>query len=164
MGLALFTYLPKTPPSIHLRACAHTQPHLGAEEQGTALGRRPPEEHSAPGGVRAQGCAPAPTLAPISSFSPVLFLTQPPAPRLSAGEEVAQSPGSCKCSVSIITHRAQRTTHRALTPTGLPSASPLLTPLSPGSKLPVRQAWGFTGSCTQRQRHRGGRLLGGVQA
>lgn len=46
----------------------------------------------------------SPTQAPvISSFSPVLFLTQPPAPRR---EEVAQSPGSCNCGQGLLT--AQR--------------------------------------------------------
>lgn len=39
-----------------------------------------PQECSAPLGARAQGQAPAPAPAPVSSFSPGLFLTQPPAP------------------------------------------------------------------------------------
>lgn len=80
-----------------------------------------PLERSAPGGARAQGHGPAPAADPVSSFSPALFLTQPPAPR---PERKLHNPLGAANVAEDYSRHPERLSHPQVYPTqGTPSSS-----------------------------------------
>ena len=178
------THLPRHPDThARMRIHVHIPTYLG---QGGPL-EGGPQEGSAPLGARAQGRAPAPAPAPapVSSFSPGLFLTQPPAPW---PERKLHNPlGAANVAEDYSQRRGNHTPGRPLTPTALPKAA--------GSPLPSHRPWGSRppivslpaprwrpcqphhphspasrgprpcGPCTKMARHQlAGALIGAVQA
>ena len=121
----------------HTHTHAHAHAHMSAYLERAAPWKEAPRNAQLFGGPEPRAVPLAPAPAPVSSFSPVLFLTQPPAPW---PERKLHNPlGAANVAEDYSQCRGNHTPRRPLIPTTLPNADGLPAPISRtrGSRPPT---------------------------